>query len=495
MNRRLRTSELLSMYTRPDSFLQLLPWLGLEDGLFVLHDGSLGAAWKITVAQTEALPREDVEAIYEDFETALLSLPQDGSVSGQVIISSGGVTPDDKKLRQYLDNRVDNVPPLARELGAAAVDRFLEGAGGYWPSDEFRSRRLDIIFCLRFHPATPLLSSLDATNLVAMARRVMGLKNARREPAAERFTAFKEKILGLKSAFESGLPSGLGRVPRFSSLPPLELLAHVWPRLNPGLAASGIRPPDLNDAPKDVTLRCLAAATEPVMELEGPDLDGWKTRVLGFRLLPEKTEPDMLRHLLTCGENLVVSIGFWLCDKTSEIRRLETKRRMAFTQLTTALGDVNISQDVLKEDLDLLLRRLHGGKTAMIKTVIALALTRPSSEQAQRATDKLTAAMGRIHGAAAWLERHVGCMAWLSTLPFAFNPAGEKQLQREWSLPTDNLVHFFPSPDSGGASKSPCHCFTTATATPPSSISRQTPPTWWWRPRPGRARVSWSTGY
>ncbi len=452
---KLKKRDYLGMASRPESFLKLLPPLVFEDGLWVLADGSVGAAWRLVPAEAEAVSVSTLEEIYSAFEAALLSLPWDGTVSAQVTATVGGLPADDSRMRDYLAAADAEAPALARELGEAAARRLMEGGKGFWMDNPFRSRGLKVVFCLRFHPTRELAGKwLDGAR-----RAAAGIAGRDPGPGIEtrRHKELRERAEPQVEALEANV-NGAGTGARLILLKPEEMLETYWRRLNPGLAARGLAPPGpVKDA--DVTFRSLAAATEPVLEPEGLDLEGWKCRALSLMLLPDASEPGMMDPLLTCGEDLTLSVGFLLSDKQAEMNRLEIKRKLAFSQSITSMGDKDLSQEVVKKDLDGLVKRLHEGRTALARMVLAVGIERRDAEAARRASDRIAAVLGRTHGAAAWRERHVGAPAWLSTLPFGFDPERERMLRREWSLPSDNLAHFLPLTGKWRGSSKPLSLF------------------------------------
>jgi conjugal transfer ATP-binding protein TraC len=432
------TSKLLNaIFTRPQSLVTFLPWMAYEDGLFILADGGVGAAWAVTPAQAELEAVDSLEQFYGRIEAALLCLPQDGSVSGQVIVSVGPASPDDRHLREYLASCAHNdpgVPPIVITLARARHDRLLQGTAGFWEGETFRTRSLSMVLCLRFAPPNFFGRSFFRRPKEGIAGTLLEKAKTR---ASAVCSALEESLANLHASTDSTRLSP----PKFKRVDETWLMGHVWPRLNPSLAGAGIMAPELRPG---VSLRSHLVSTETVSAPYGLDLDGWQTRALSLRMLPSTSLPGMFDRLLACGEDVTMSIGFAFRDKARELGMLNMKRMMAFAQRFTLGGDVSLETEMLKNDLDDATRSMLEGRTAMTRIVTSVAICCPPLADILSVTNRIASGLAQVHGADPYLERHMGAQAYLASLPFGHDPKLEMRFQRDHELLTANLIHFFP---------------------------------------------------
>lgn len=432
------TSKLLEgLFSRPQSLVTFLPWLTYEDGLFILADGGIGAAWAVTPAQAELEAMDSLERFYGRIEAALLCLPQDGSVSGQFIVSVGPASPEDRYLREYLASCAQNdpgVPPIVTTLARARHDRLLQGTAGFWKGDTFRTRSLSMVLCLRFSPPNFFGRSYFRNPKEGNAGTLLEKAKTR---ASAVCSALEESLANLHASTDSTRLSP----PKFKRVDQKWLMDHVWPRLNPSLAGAGIKAPEFRPG---VSLRSHLVSTETVSGPYGLDLDGWQTRALSLRMLPSASLPGMFDRLLACGENVTMSIGFAFREKTRELGMLNMKRMVAFAQRFTLGGDVSLETEMLKTDLDEATRLMLEGRTAMTRAVPSVVICCPPQADILASTNRIASGLAQIHGADPYLERHMGAQAFLASLPFGHDPKLETRFQRDHEILTANLIHFFP---------------------------------------------------
>jgi|Deesub1362A_J573_1020465.scaffolds.fasta_scaffold02344_2 hypothetical protein len=434
------TRAMLRIHRRPPAMIRFLPWLAFEEGVFLLSDGRVGVGWEVTPRPVEGMSAREVEEIYDRVESALLALPRDGTVSGQVLAEVRAVRQDDPLLAAHARSEVTegSRSELVCMLARARRRRLQEGGRGFWPGNDFRTRSLSVHLFLAldagWRETSPLLTFLK--DLPALGEG--GGSSVRRLEAA---TA---RMLEIAAAFESAMAAAAGAgSDRIGMRRTTEddLVRLVWPRLNPAWDAAGVPPPE--KGPRATTIRSRVACTEAVVEPEGLDLgDGWRTRVLSFLQLPFASRPGMFDHLLACGEDLVLSVGFHLRETAREVGILEFKRFLAFSRRRTPSGDTSIPGEVLKRDLDEALRAVHEGNAALVRVVPSVALTRRGEEALRRSVHRVASVIAQIQGAEPYLERHLGAQAWFGTLPFGFHHRLEEALQRDVLLPSSNLIHF-----------------------------------------------------
>ena len=433
-----KMAKIREFFSRPPAFSALLPWIAFEDDLFILDDGSIGLAWKIVPSAVEVKSPEEMDRLYERFETALLILPQDGSVSGQIVTQVSGGTSNDQVLRKYSEagtKAADNTPGVVRALAAAREKRILQGANGFWPNDYFRTRQTTVLMCLRFaFSVNSLLPSF-------INRHQTG------ESVTIKIKKAMERATTLRSSFESALSmaasefSSSAMALNFSRATDEDLLSFVWPKLNPGLAAAGIGHPPIR---REQSLRSHLVCSDVSMKPEGMILDGWETRAISFRMLPAVSWPGMFDLLMGCGQDLVLSTGFEIPDKAKSKTNLNLKRTLSFKQRFTFGGNVSIESEVLGRHLDGALLQLEEGKGAMANMVTCVSILHSDPVKLQEGTDKVCSALAQMEGAAPWVEKHMGPQAYISALPFCHSPFKETFLQREHTMLTSNLIHFFP---------------------------------------------------
>ena len=99
----------------------------------------------------------------------------------------------------------------------------------------------------------------------------------------------------------------------------------------------------------------------PVARGNGFILDGYPTRVLSLKELPQQTFPGMfspLSAVFDAQQDMLVVFNFVVPDQDEALGRLKFQKTFAFIQRTSSLGDVSEEAVQKKEDLSGLITQI-----------------------------------------------------------------------------------------------------------------------------------------
>jgi conjugal transfer ATP-binding protein TraC len=464
----LKIKHIIKYFTRPDTFVSLLPWLNCESHedyngndlmIFYLNDGSMGVGWKVNPAAAESFSDDELDDIYNLLEDALLELPLDGTISGQYIVTVGPSQPDDKIYQDYLncssinDTKDDSfkVPPLSLELAKSRAKYLASGAHGFWRDSGYRTRRIQYFLFIKFTPRKEITRWYQKIFYKLGIYLKILLGKDIDEELKSQLVKDQNALIGICSKFESSINAESdanysGGRPSLSRLSRDEFCKLVWRHLNPGRSAKGDPYPDIADKPEGPQLREILAATEFETNKNGILFqDGWQTSAISFYQLPERSSANMFSHLLNSGEDFTLMTGFHFKAKSSEKASMSFSREMTHRQRFTFSSNVNIGSSVKGRDFDEALETLESTKTSIARISTLLVLARKNKEDSEIATNKLASLMSQVHGAKSWVEGFLSAQSYITVLPFFYSPEVEDYMRRDFKILTHNLVHFLPA--------------------------------------------------
>ena len=127
MNEVNKARELRALMRRPESLSKEFPWNEVlaEEKVFVNHDGSLGAVFKITLAEHETMVEDAVVSAVNSLKT-WFSVPENAVL--QVIFEQLPLSPLDKRLDQYTQRYLDG-HPVSRFLFEQRIEAIRSSCG------------------------------------------------------------------------------------------------------------------------------------------------------------------------------------------------------------------------------------------------------------------------------------------------------------------------------------------------------------------------------
>lgn len=378
----------------------LLPYHAADPtgNLFLLRDGSLGAAWRLAAPETEVLPHDALGRLAARLDALLRLLPV-GSAA-QFLWSSRRDVRD--RTRAWVE--ATTASGLAADLAssrAAATESFSFLHEGVLCA----ARSFETLFTLRIWPKWP--------------------RTGWRERYAEEKRLFLERAEGIEDLLQQ---SGVGH----RRLDAGALLARVHGELNPGP-----RPPPSER--RDRPLADRVAFTPFDVEGGVLKLGPSRRRILSAADLPRETWAGMLQRgrpapLDVAGEGtFVLNIE---CRDPETVRRfLAAKKRLAFCQMGGG-GDGRADLSAIKGEVDGVLSEMYveGARafTARLHLVVA-----------EEAASPAVNALARV-GVDLIPEDTLAGTLYLQTLPLAYDPSNDRLLKRGRTLLGLNLAHLLP---------------------------------------------------
>lgn len=388
------------------SLAALLPYHSFDPaGVFVLRDGSIGMAWSLSPAETEAMEPSQLGALAGRMEGVLKLLPV-GSAAQFLVSVRRNAAPRLESWRAATTSEGLTADlALSRVASLSALKLRHEGA-------PLAVRSFETTFTLRLFPSWPRPIRLSE-------------ETARKEFEAA-FALHRRRILESAASLESLLQQGGFRADRFDAD---RLIASVGRILNPARPTSPL--PDRDDRLIADRIAFSHAAVDAAI-----DLGGEPYRVLSCSEVPRETWTGMIQReaapIDQMEEGLYV-LNIESRDPESVRRSLAAKKRLAFCQMSS--GDSKADVSAIKSEVDGVLTDMYADGARPYGVRIHLLLRGEGAP--------VVNAFSRV-GVELVEEDALAGTLFLQSLPLNYDPANDRALKRGRVLMGANLAHLLP---------------------------------------------------
>ena len=407
-----------------------LPYGEHLDGVFLHLDGSVGQVWELAPCPCEGAGQEALEALADAVSGFAGRLPSD--LHMQLILwSDSDVGPALDAYRQMDGQGEDRIVKRIIDEKLKHIMSARDGFKGE-ASERFAPKRLRVFLTARSFPAWSAPSRRELARGYFTGGELEGAschKEWRRISAA--FIRTTGMIESQLQALQLGFQALDGEA--------LVLLLYRW--LNPGRAKMIARPTISRDLIRERVL-----FNAPLAQGAGFVLDGYHTRVMSLKVLPQQTFPAMFAGasgFFDIHPEMMLTINFIVPDQTEAVNRLKFQKRFAFIQRTSSMGDVSEEAVQKKEELSGLITEIFKNGRSVIQLRMHMVLWDKDEETLERVCDGLMVQLHRA-GAEGLREEIIAPSVFLSCLPLNFDHRLEHFIRRDRRLLSDNFADMAP---------------------------------------------------
>ena len=423
------------------------PWADFVDGYFVQVDGSMGKIWELKPAETELAS----EGVMNDLSTTISALinrlPQE--LHCQLILLCDSEV--ETTLANYKKAGANNNDEIISTIIDEKVLHIENSKDGFFAKsrDNFYPRRIRILFTIRYFPPGFKASIKDKLSTLFVN------SNALRERLAKDWETHKKYLQKPCEYIENSLSSM--NIP-FVSMNDGELIQTLYRLLNPKRAKNIPMARIREDFIRDQIL-----FTTPQAIGEGFILDGYHTRVVSLKELPQHTFTGMFSAetgkgdrfcLLDILKDFMFVINFVVPDQGQAIERLKWQKTFAGWQQVSQGGNTNEEAIEKRQELSSVIAETFKSGQAIVNARIHFVLKAETEEAVDAATNTLINVLNRL-GADGLKEDKIGDTLFLTCLPLNFDYTYEKFIRRTKRLLSDNLSDMVPLYGSFRGTKTP----------------------------------------
>ena len=409
----LTVSGIQALFDEGKSLVDHLPYAEYAGGIFLHVDGSIGRVWELSLYESEAVGAVQLDE-FVHMLGGLIGRILPGISAQTILVSDSDITP--------LTSPYQAMTPAGADKAAAMIidgkvrhmedsrEGFFRQAG-----EELFPRRMRLFLTVRSFP-----ESQGAAHDVRTQDKVRG------------------DFLRFCAAIESQL-----QAMRISlvELDGAGLCALLYRLLNPRRAVR-IPPPRLGQD----FLREQVLYGAPDVRGNGFILDGYHTRVLSLKELPQATWAGMLsarEGLCDTHRDMMVVVNFTVPDQQAALSRLKFQKAMAFMQRTSSMGDVSEEAVQKKEELSGLITQTFKSGKVIVQARWHIVVWGEVLSALEGVCDTLLAGLHRM-GAEGLKEEIIAPSIYLTCLPLNFDHRNERFVRRERRVLSDNFADMLP---------------------------------------------------
>ena len=416
MNEVNKARELRALMRRPESLSKEFPWNEAlaEEKVFVNHDGSLGAVFKITLAEHETMVEDAVVSAVNSLKT-WFSVPENAVL--QVIFEQLPLSPLDKRLDQYTQRYLDGHP----------VSRFLF------------EQRIEAIrsSCGLGREGTPLERRAFLTvRWFPQGRSEAGLLSFYKGPSAtladEKVRADSElaEFLGFLRAFESNSQTKLTRLGGSDLLSVLRQFFNPEAFYRRRFAAYNSSVP--------LSEQIIYAA--PTMDFGGIQREGVMTRTLSLKTSPSFAYPGGMAYFTSLNFPMRIALNFSFPGKQSVKKYLDLKE--FFLENTPSARARRQKEEILEVQR----RLVHDDRCVHLSFHVTI--EGRTTEDLDRMTREVLNVFQNQLEAEAIVEGDIGGALALVSLPLFYDPRSDLSARRFIRILRSDAMKFLPIFDS-----------------------------------------------
>ncbi len=417
----IKVSQMEKMFDEGMSLVDYLPYGEYLDGIFLQVDGSVGQIWELAPLETEGLEPCRLEAV-SDMMAGLIARIPSGMQAQILAWSDSDVGP---LLGSYRD--------LSHEGDDVLMDTVIDGKLRHMVRDNdggFIFKRVRILLTLRFFPVWEAVSKAD------LLQGYFGGDDGLQDNFFKNFSGIRSNFLRTCMMVENELSSsGIA----CQGIDDNGLLQWLYRWLNPA------RSRRINKAHlhRDL-IREQVLFHAPRVTGKGFILEGFQTRVVSLKELPQATFPGMFSgDFLDIYPGMLVVFNFTVPDQGQALERVKFQKAFAFIQRTSSMGDISEEAIQKKEELSGLITQTFKSGKAIIQARMHVIFAGQDEQGIERACDVLLARLHRS-GASGLKEEIIAPSLFLTCLPLNFDQRFEHIIRRERRLLSDNFADMTP---------------------------------------------------
>jgi conjugal transfer ATP-binding protein TraC len=419
-----------------------LPYWWVGDSAFVMHDGTLALAWRLTGRDVSTATDDTVNGLARQLRTALNLLP-----TGTAVQFLRHVTTVPPAVWEAYAAELHSTNPILCELRLRTAKHLRRQA-----------YRASLTYLVVSQPqALGHLGARDASGFDRLVNAVLGLKDPATLTREGHLQALEQLTQGT-SAFLRALTSGGLTLARLDD----DALVHLaYQFLNPSRAAHGDVPHLVDDAPPATLApeqRRLYRALSLREQLVTSSLS-WSTdtlflddpvrphRVLGLKALPPHTTASLIRQANQLPFPHWLSIGLTVPDSEARYTSIEKRRNRA--KVAAAGFARDIRADAQATELENAMRQMVERDQRVFNLTAHVLFGADDLLQLDRKTSTLLDTFRAVHMPFA-TEQQAQLFAWRGMLPGNTHAAPHPR-----ACLTDNAADLLPVYDAWGGDGRP----------------------------------------
>lgn len=401
-----------------------------RESLFIQTDGSVSVIWEIGQIPAESLDADALGRISQVLSSALRRVPH--GFQAQVIYHSSRDTAE--SLRRWSEGaRSDGIFEALTLARARKIrDLSLPDVVG-----EFVAKRIRVYLSLK--RAVDWKSPGFSQRLRALFEGEEILK----ESLYAQYERRRSELLVVARQIEASFGQ-LGMAPE--RLDANGLLAVLHELLNPARSRLAHRPPK-DDGTRPLARRISLPQFDWDQGTGDVRMDGYLHRVLTVTDLPEESFSGMLslethgRAVLDAAPELIASMNIQFLDQPAERRRLKTRKRLVFSQMSSRDGHVEAG--AAREELDAALADMYVQGEVGLRARICFIVRERSAGELERRVKDLQASLASVGIETVEDQAYAGNLL-LQAMPLAYVPETDEAIKRHRWMESMNLAHLMP---------------------------------------------------
>ncbi len=425
----LKISDLESMAAEDVFGVDHLPYGEHLEGIFLHLDGSVGQAWELSPCPCEGAGSEALDAL-ADAVGGLIGRLAPGLHMQFILWGDSDVAPALEAYRQLSARGEDKIVDRIIDEKLRHILARRDGINGE-AAEKFMPKRLRVFLTVRSFPAWP------AGARVELARGYFSSKEPE-APCRKEWGRIRAEFARKTGMIESQFQAL--QIP-FHALDGEEMTGLLYRLLNPHRSQMIVRP---NASGDPIRERILFNA--PRARGAGFVLDGYHTRVMSLKALPQQTFPGMFAGVGTFFDThpqMMLVVNFIVPDQNEAVSRLKFQKTFAFIQRTSSMGDVSEEAVQKKEELSGLITEIFKNGRSVVQLRMHVVLWDKDEELLERACDGLMVQLHRA-GAEGLKEEIIAPSIFLTCLPLNFDHRLEHFVRRDRRLLSDNFADMMP---------------------------------------------------
>jgi len=403
----IKMSDFMKLYDEGERFVEYLPYLFEEDGVFILADGSVGIIFEIIPREAEFTGEQTLLKISSDFEVGIKRLPE--NIAYQFILLSHPNVEDE--FERYLNYKEGKPFGISQKTIEEKI-KYYKTTKELIKGEPYSLRKLKLY----------LTAKIEIQKTSSYYKEYLENKNK----------LLSHSVMIEKIFQESGM-----KIKMLNGRDLTRILCYLF---NPDRAINDHYNPNQE-------IREQILFTQILFADEGIILGNTKATCISLKALPLHTYPGMLTlfynktPLIDIVNKFCLTCNFYIDNQSKELGAIKTKNTFAFLHRFNLFGGRSIESEVIQRETEKTIEKIYAEGKKIINAGLHFIVYHPQGER--KLVDEVLNNM-HFYGFEGFEETIIGPGMFLRSLPFGFSYSNERFIKRCFKFVSDNFSDLVP---------------------------------------------------